>query len=177
MSDFVNDRPSRGTFVPQTPQTASSGHIFIIQSPYFFCRRGKNMEQTDEFSDKVIEELVERDKGSTYILLCVGKGAGLVKSLKESAAFKKIDMRFFPVNTGAAGDTITRLRHFLTNMGVSFKPIRNLRTVSTLNIHKFVKYHLVTFVEEDDYAALGISPDKELTFQDRVQQRKRVAWP
>lgn len=178
MSDgFLDDRPRRISVASQV--TTSENRVFLIHSPNFFAQRGKKMEPLPEFSDKVFEDLVSQDKGDTYIVLLdtrkLTEVETIVKELKKRCS-SNVDLRIFEMNMLQIGDTISRLKNLLQGIGLRFTPIRNPRTVSPLNIYKFVQGDRMVVVKDDDYAKFGIEPDKELTFQDMVKRRKQSAW-
>jgi hypothetical protein len=85
-------------------------------------------------------------------------------------------LRIFRMKDGAVGETTVRLKNMLLELGVKFRPIRNARAMSYLNIDKFARGGL-TVIRSDDYDKIGITPEKEVTFQDLVKKRRRSAWP
>jgi hypothetical protein len=112
----------------------------------------------------------------TIFVVCVGQDWQEFWEILEKPP-EGMDVRLFRLDEDAAGETSARLRAMLVGLGVRFKPIRNPRTVSYLNIHKFILDDTCCVVGRDEYEKLGIDPDKELTFQDMANKRARSAWP
>lgn len=175
MSDLVSDSAPRRKLSGVKPTSNNKQSVYLILSPVFFSRRGKQMEPLDEFSEEVYSNLVDGDKGSTYIIL--HKQEDLPSVVLQNLVKKDgLDMRFFEIDSAQVGDTISRLKNLLQSLGLRLCPMRNPRTVSPLNIQKFVQGDRLTTVKDDDYAIFGIAPDKELTFQDMVKKRKQSSW-
>jgi hypothetical protein len=174
MVDFVQDRRRRLT-TPQAPAMKVSGRVYLILSANFFAKRGKKMEPTAEFSDTVLQELSKRDNGDTYVVLY---GDEAPASLLTALEAKKgtLDVRLFQLDAKQVGDTMLKLKKLLQDLGLKFSPVREIRTVSHINISKFVQGDRLVTIASDDYKKFGFDPDKELTFQDKVERRKRAAW-
>ena len=172
MTRFVDDRPRRALVegLPVISEEAPQ-KVTLITSPMFFLQRDKNwMPRVGEFAETVLEGLLaKRPEGVVMVVLHTS--TEWMRERMEAAGF-----RIFLVKEGEASETTIRLKQTLLDLGIRFRPIRNTRTVSYLNIHKFARNNLVA-VGADDYATLGIEPEKEITFQDMVKKRARKAWP
>jgi hypothetical protein len=166
--DFTNDRaPRRGvaTTGAATPKTV------VVTSPAFFAKRDKKMKPLPEFSGELMQRLAAAHPGSHVLVLMHKEWMAFKQPLLDAGAHT------FDINLDDIGATMERLVQELRMLGVQFRPIRNIRTVSPLKLKTFIRAETCLVVDQDDYEKAGVTPDKEITFQDMVKKRVRAAWP
>ena len=150
--------------------------VVLIASGDFFLQRDKKMEPREgEFASKVLEALTAQQREQPQaraIVVCLHDQQKWMKPHLEGIPF----LRVFRMKDGAVGETTVRLKNMLIELGVKFRPTRNARAMSYLNLDKFARGGL-TMIRSDDYDKIGIEPEKEVTFQDLVKKRRRSAWP
>ena len=147
-------------------------HVVMIASSGFFSTRGKKMEVEGVFSPETADALVAKYPDTSFIV-CIHPSAdpGFAEGFAQYPA-----LRPFKIKKGAAGETTLRLKALLQDLGVRFKPIRNARAVSYLNISSFTAKPMTVYMH-DDYEKAGIEPDKKQTFTDMSKKRRAAAWP
>lgn len=177
MGDFRDDKvpAAKRMLAIKALQDDSSevGEILLIASGEFFLQRDKKMEPKKEFAPKVLEALVAQQKSlpSRHVVVCLHESQDWMRPYLESAG-----VEIFRVKDGQLGETMVRLKARLQKLGVKFRPIRNSRAVSYLNIDRFAMGKL-RVIRPDDYEGAGIEPEKEVTFLDMAKKRRRDAWP
>lgn len=172
MVDFMMDKPRRRGLAAAVKEEAGT-EIYLISSAEFFSFRSKDMTPTGEFSQAIVDQLLAKYPLATFVVYCTPSCAPIRAALD---ALQNPCIRTFESDPQNVGDTAVKLKSFLTSLGVRFKPIRNPRTVSVLNISRFVVGGTLQCITRDDYDKLGIEPDKELTFADMAKQRRKNAW-
>ncbi len=141
----------------------------------FFCKRDKDNKPLKEFSERVWRDTLAECEGQ-HLIVCIEKATNWMREFFEGQP-KNGRFEFFNVKYTNAAETTLRLRARLEEMGMQFRPIRNTRSVSFLNIHKFIHTGDFMTFGLDDHATVNVKVDKELTFQDLAAQRRSNAWP
>lgn len=172
MSDsLLDDRPYR-RMVSASPAKTPSRKIYLFSSVEFFQKRDRDMNPKKEISSLILDEVCERL--DIHRIVCVREDDDdwIRESLKDYPLEQFLISKKSPIQ-GTSG-----LKIRLKELGVQFRPVQNPRQMTYLNFHKFVvNDDVLTCFLKDDYAKFGIDPDKEVTFQDLVQKRKREGWP
>jgi len=171
MSDLLNERPKRK--ILGNPISNSSDVVYFV-STSLFMKRGKKMEVTNEISTDTISALSTLYPNSIFLIMALPANKELAERIYSSKG--SLDIRIFNVDETNIRDTNLRLKKALEGLGLQLFHIKNPRTVSYLNIHKFVVDSKLVRIEPDDYASLKISPEKEATFEDLARVRRKKAW-
>ncbi len=180
MTDLVDDNPHRVLLgLPKPAEHLDVKGVFFYPDPRFFMKRDKVGIHRAEMHTEVLAELATVHPGVAHLVCFPVDYLWLLEEMEPAAQAVGLSLTSFRVFEGAAGETTLRLRKHLASLGIAFKPIRNLRAVSYLNIHKFVSDTEKRFscVGIDSHATLGVTPHKDPTFQELVQKRRRDAWP
>ena len=176
MTDVFGAAPSRKLSKASSGYTRpATGKIIFVSNAALFAQRGKKMEVKKEFSQGILDQLVAKYPSDTFIVCTDGSYSVFDEYLENAKS--RIDLRTFKISENSLGETTTRLIALLKGLGVRFKRIRNPRSVHYRTIYKFIDDDNFLYVEASDYDLLGISPDKELTFNDMAKKRERASWP
>lgn len=148
--------------------------VILITRLDFLSKRKRNWDVVEprELSLEVMAALRDAwPEVSTYVVLVTGTQYNNYASDLLAAGFYPFKLSDFSI-----AETMIRLKARLQDLGVKFKPVRSLRTVSPLNLEKFTK-GLRVFSSED-YKKAGIEPDKKKSFQElvEVRQKDKDAW-
>ncbi len=172
MSDLLNDYPLRRSLKTK----AESRVVFFITDLDIFMKRDERMKvKPAEVSPVIIDALKAKWPGATYVVILTPEQANHPAVSIGSHGLDNFHK--YVVNPNQVGETTAGLIKFLKDLRIEFTPIRNPRTVSYLNIDKFIKSPKLTKIEANDYDKLGIEPDKDPSFQDLAKKRLRDAWP
>jgi hypothetical protein len=177
VGNFVDDMaPRRGLFSSEKKKEVDLRPVILFTDVDFFAERDKDGKPKGRWSAKVWDQVVEKFlNGEHRLIICVDDELG--KWAKGNfVAEHHDDLTVFTIKPGSATENTLRLQITLQSLGLKMKTIRNKRTVSFLNIHKYVVGGL-SYYAADDYEKAGVAIDKELTFSDMVSQRKSSAWP
>ena len=159
----------RGLVKSDDEERTPTKNVVVVQSPAFFMKRDKENHPTREFSERVFQEFSLKFEDA-HVIVCVDDP-------NEAWAKEHLSaLEIFRVHFAEANQTTIRLRARLQDLGIRFKVTRNSRQMSFLNLDRFALDPYLS-VGADDYLAMEIEPEKELTFQDMVAKRRRNSWP
>jgi hypothetical protein len=150
----------------EAPKDEVQKKVFLFSSIEFFCKRDRDMKPLQEISQRIVDEVCEHP---VHNIVCLTpKDHWAREQLK--AVLELFDLDCEPIAATSA------LKKRLMELGIRFKPV-NPRQMTYLNLYTFAVNNMLTCILKDDYAKVEIEPDKEVTFQDLVQKRKRDGWP
>jgi len=167
--DFLNDRPFRKPLDEVPEKVTESLRVYLFASGTFFLERDKDMLPFGEVPSQKVVDQVKMMQGHKIIYL--NEPHHFLAEPLEEQGFEVVKD-----NAASVIATIAFLKQRLQELGIRFKPSKNPREMSALNLTKFAVGPL-TIVKANDYTEIGITPDKEKTFQDFAEQRKADAWP
>jgi hypothetical protein len=170
MSSFAEDIAQNRGIKTKEP-TKPSAPVVLVTDAKFFARRDKDNIPIEEFSQRTWDGLFA-NCAEHRIVICIADEDSWIRDHVQPGD----RWEFFRIKYDSIGETTIRLRVVLSDLGLQFRPIRNPRTVSFLNIQKFVVGDF-TLLGTDDHEKVGLAPDKDLSFQDLANLRRKSAWP
>ncbi|MHA2067778.1 MAG: hypothetical protein ACXABY_25730 [Candidatus Thorarchaeota archaeon] len=179
MTRLIESRPKRTLVVKETAPTRTKEKVLIITEHLFFAERDKDgglpkVPITEQkFSIKCRDDVLEKFSNLVILeksdesrqWLSTGFGEHLNK-----VTFCKIDPDSVMVSTKALIDLIR------SKWTVRMSLPRNMRTVSYLNLHRFINDSNFMFAHTTSHAALKIKTPKEKTFEDFAEERVKKGW-
>lgn len=177
MGNFADDMaPRRGLVNSTKTKEVDLRPVILFTDIDFFTSRDKDGKPKGEWSSKVWDQVVEKFlNGENRVIICVDDELGKWANGNFITGHHD-DLIIFNIKAGSATENTLRLQVTLQSLGLKMKTIRNKRTVSFLNIHKYVQGNLA-YYSADDYEKADVQMDKELTFADMASQRRSSAWP
>lgn len=143
--------------------------VLIVTSADFFRHRTSSMSVTDRFSEKVLEAVLNKCE-----LLIVFSQLSDLQASQHLSGNDRIKLCVIDRdNVAVTQDRIVHL-FIMCKIKVNFPRIR--REFSWLKIKQYIQDPTVLVVGENDYKEIQIEPDKDLSFKELVQQRKRTGW-
>ena len=173
---FLDDKvsPARRSLYGRSIVAEDDLDIVVITAGSFFQQRGQELDVLRGYSDKIHNALLHQQENvypRRQLVVCVyDSEQWMVERLEQIPR-----LHLFTMYVGSFGETIVRLRALLQGFGVIFKPVRNLRAMSHLNLEKYALGGL-RVVTADAYDRLGLTPDKEETFAELAARRGRNGW-
>lgn len=169
MGSLLDDRPHRKMVsLKESSEQTIVKKVLLFTKPAFFCKRDRDMKPEQEISQRVIDDV--RQTGAHCVVLVVSDDDWMKEQLTQAG------LDLFYINSIRPVVSAKSLKNYLVKLGVQFSYIRDFRQVTWLNMSKFTVNNILEVIRQDDYAKLGIKPDKEVTFQDMANDRKRGAW-
>lgn len=142
--------------------------LLIVTLPAFFAQRDIKNQVKGTPSVRVMEQI--KEKFDTVLVFISAKD---LESHRDY--FAGVDTCV--IDATAVTESLERLtRKLMDDYGVEAAFPKNNRTVSWLNIGKYIYDKRVTVVGQNDHAVIGIDPDKEFSFQEMRRQRRRDGW-
>ena len=170
MGSLFNDRPVRRLSLEDDEDLRpSSACVHLFLDPRFFCQRDRDMRPEEgKMSQRILSTVATSD---AHCIVLMAAADQRYQEPLEAAGFD-----LFHMNPQQSVVSAKMLKQKLIELGIRFKYIDNPRRLTWLNMHEFVAAGEIQSFARDDYEKYGIEPDKEVTFQDLADRRKKNAW-
>lgn len=112
-----------------------------------------------------------------YVVVMSSPSSLVIAQAARAAFSKPENMHIVTINDGdvhkSIADLLNALRHVFS---VSVRSPRDARTLTWLNIEKFIDDAYVTVAGPSDYAKIGIDPEKEPDLNELIRRRSDNDW-
>jgi hypothetical protein len=180
MSSLFDDLPARNFKFSDDDEKLklTTERLLVILGPIFFAKRDKdNKAERPYVRSEIVWQQVEARWDRVVTLMGVDDQRLQQGYQQLVMGDRKIHIDAVTVDTTDIGASTQRVIDYLRGRGIRMALPRNRRTVSWVNLQKFVSAgQSVTFVGEDDHVSIGVEPEKELTFKDLADKRARSGW-
>lgn len=168
MANLLNDRRPRKLF---TTNNNNLNAPVLVKDANFFSKRNKDLTSKAEFSELVFNEFITKYTNRNIFVISTSVDSWLWEALKDKNLNCIHPLSWNPETRGYDMDNVLGT---LKSNGVRFN--NKGRTASLINIENYVLDNSLIVVEGNDYSKLGITPDKELSFEDMWKKRSRRGW-
>lgn len=154
--------------------TAGKRPLLIVKGSLFFAKRAADGKCMLEVSPTTIAEVAAQ---FPYVFTMITGASQAVAQAARDAWPDKNNFQILPIIAADVTGTINNMLNILRDdFGVSVRKPRDTRTLSWLNIEKYIIADDVTVVGPEDHAKIGLVADKEPDLNEMIRRRSENDW-